>query len=98
SGTLDVGVHYLFFTGNVEMDSELVVLDVGDRAVTEFLMEHAAAHGKPANPTDLLAAARNRAVLDQQRWPQRGRRRPKLCRRRHMSGRCPIVAPVGARL
>src|ERR1700745_4444877 len=56
SGMLDVGVHHLFFTGNVEMDGELVVLDAGDRAVTEFLMEYAAPDGKPTHSSEFPAA------------------------------------------
>src|SRR5215469_17254960 len=74
SGMLDVGVHHLFFTGNVEMDGELIVFDIGDSAVAEFLMEHPAAHGKPADSSDFLAAPRNCAILDQQRPPHTGRR------------------------
>ena len=62
---LDESVHHLFFTGNVEMDSELVILDIGDRAVPEFLMEYAAADGKPADSSDFLAAPWNPTALDQ---------------------------------
>src|SRR6266446_6076764 len=43
SRALDEGVHDFLVAGDIETDRELVVLDLGGCAVSEFLMKHAGA-------------------------------------------------------
>ena len=52
-------------------DRELVVLDRGDRAVAEFLVEDAVADREAADPADLLAAPRRRGAARSARRPRR---------------------------
>jgi hypothetical protein len=64
SGALNVGVHDLLVAGEVERDGEPVVLDLGDPAVAEFLVEDAVADGKTAGLANFFAAPRHRTRFD----------------------------------
>src|SRR6516164_2187528 len=97
SHSLDVSVHHLLVAGNVEMNRELVVLDLGYRAVTEFLVEDAGADGEAAHLAHLLAAPRDRTAVDQQRATRRGWL-PERSRCRYLAGAAPSGIPGCSRL
>src|SRR6185312_14721983 len=71
SRPLDKGVHDLLVAGMLEIDRELVVLDLADHAVAEFLMEDAVADREAADFRHLLAASRNPGAFDQHRRARR---------------------------
>src|SRR6516162_5711862 len=98
SHSLDVSVHHLLVAGNVEMNRELVVFDLGYRAVAEFLVEDAGADGETAHLAHLLAPPRDRTAVDQQRATRRGCRLPERRRWRHLDGAAASGIPGCSRL